>query len=188
MSAKRLCFRLAPWVLVCLALFVLVAAFWPSGQPSYDGQPLSYWFRRLPLVTGEPNVGYKVSYASGPPPGLADSRAALAAVQAMGTNSLPFLIRKLQGRPPPRPVRLIQRYAGGWPVIRTLWPPPDGLKEREQAVAGLLVLCPVPDEAERKLRAMSLDFNSNYWYAAQYVLKAQKDPRVIRDALSAYKQ
>ena len=106
----------------------------------------------------------------------------------MGTNSLPFLIRKLQGRPPPRPVRLIQRYAGGWPVIRTLWPPPDGLKEREQAVAGLLVLCPVPDEAERKLRAMSLDFNSNYWYAAQYVLKAQKDPRVIRDALSAYKQ
>ena len=148
------------------------------------------------MIYGDPGAGtvaykYSLSLPITPPvpgTGIADFRGALAAIRSIGTNGLPFLIRKLQARPPPRLIRLIQRYAGNWPVIRSLFPPRDQAKEQGQAVAGLLVLCPLPPDVERKLRAMSLDFYSNYWYQAFYVLKAQKDPRVIREALSAYEQ
>ena len=54
-------------------------------------------------------------------------------------------------------------------------------------MAGLLVLCPLPPDAEQKLRSLSLDFRGSCWYQAYYVLKANKDPAMVRDALSAYK-
>ena len=120
--------------------------------------------------------------------GKPDYPGALAAIRTIGTNALPCLIRKLQARPPPRVIRLIQRYAGSWPVIRTIFPPRDQAKEQGQAVAGLLVLCPLPPEAEQKLRILSVDFRGPCWYQAYYVLKANKDPAMVRDALRGYEQ
>ena len=122
-----------------------------------------------------------------PTTGITDYPGALAAIRAIGTNGLPFLVRKLQGRPPPRLIWLMQRYAGTWPGIRRIFPPQDPAKEQGQAVAGLLVLCPLPPDAEQKLRSLSVDFRSSCWYQAYYVVKANKDPGMVRDALSAYK-
>jgi hypothetical protein len=104
----------------------------------------------------------------------------------MGTNGLPFLISKLQGRPPPRLIKLIQRYAGDWPVIRTLVPVRNAGREQGQALAGLLVLCPLPPDAETKVRALALDFYGSSWFAAGYVLKANRDPRIAQQALKPY--
>jgi hypothetical protein len=167
------------WVTLCLAVSILLTAFWLLRQPAYDGRPVSYWFKQLPVI-----------YPITPAPratGIADYPRALAAIRAIGTNSLPFLISKLQARPPPRLIRLIRSYAGSWPVIRTLFPPQDQAKERGQAVAGLLLLCPLPPEAEQKLRILSVDFRGPCWFQAYYVLKANKDPAMVRDELSPYK-
>ena len=58
---KPLALRVAIWAGACLAVAVLVAAFWPSIQPTYyQGHSLAYWFKRLPWVNTSPNVGVGV--------------------------------------------------------------------------------------------------------------------------------
>src|ERR1039458_1584213 len=117
--AKPLGFLVAAVVLACLAVAVLVAVFWPARQPAYSGHPLSYWFKRLPELSGNLNAEFseKVSMVSSF--GIPDTRAALTAIHNIGTNGLPFLIRKLDRSLPPRLIRLLHRYAANWPVIRS---------------------------------------------------------------------
>ena len=206
-SAKHVGFLAAAWATAALAVAIILAAMWPARQPAFAGRPVSYWFGRLPVIYGDPSAGKRMIYpdrGSGqetityayagyrvaptvPATGVADYPGALAAIRAMGTNGLPFLLHKLEGRPPSRVTRLIQRYAGSWPVIRTLFRPQDRVKEQGQAVAGLLVLCPLPSDAQLKLRSLSVDFRGSCWYQAGYVLKANRDPPMVRDALSAYR-
>jgi hypothetical protein len=187
-SAKHLGILVAPWVADCLVVSITASALWMSSEPGYNGRSLSYWFQRLPVLSGSDiNAGYVTTYSPVSSAGLGDCRAALAAIRAIGTNSLPFLIRKLRGRPPPRLTKLIQRHAGNWPVIRTVFPARDLAKEQGQAVAGLLVLCPLPAQAEERGRVLALDFYGPAWYRAGYVLKANKDPAIARYALSPYK-
>jgi hypothetical protein len=192
--AKHLAFLTAAWVWAIAAVSVLVAAFWPS-KPAYSGHPLSYWFKRLPVLSsdysGNSAVSYSLKVSAVPSPSTADCSTALTAIRNIGTNGLPFLLRKLDRRPPPpRLIRLLYRYTANWPIIwRTFTPPrtpSQESQERGQAVAGLLVLCPLPPDAEQKVRALALEFDGPTWYQAGYVLKANKDPRIVRDALSAY--
>jgi hypothetical protein len=61
-------------------------------------------------------------------------------------------------------------------------------EERAQAVAGLLVLCPLPPDAQQKVRILALDFDGPAWFQAGYVLKANRNPAIVRDALSTYKE
>jgi hypothetical protein len=204
-SAKHIGFLIAA-ATACLAVSILVAACWLLRQPRFDGRPVSYWFKQLPVIYGDPSAGkpmiypergtgretivYSMKYYATPAvptPGVTDYPGALAAIRAIGPNGLPFLVRKLEGRPPPRLIKLMQRYAGTWPIIGTILPPQDLAKEQGQAVAGLLALCPLPPDAEQKLRNLSLDFRSSCWYQAFYVVKANKDPAMVRDALSPYK-
>lgn len=205
-SAKRIGFLIAACATACLVVSIVVAAVWPLRQAAYDGHLVSYWFKQLPVIYGDPSAGKRmiypdrgrgqetIVYAAGyritptaPATGMTNYPGALAAIRAIGTNGLPYLFHKLQGRPSPRLIRLIQRYAGTWPVIQTLFPPQDQAKEQGQAVAGLLVLCPLPPDAEQKLRSLSIDFRGSCWYQADYVLKANRDPAMVRDALSAYR-
>jgi hypothetical protein len=182
-------FLMAAWVTLCLAVSILLAALWLLRQPAYDGRPVSYWFKQLPVIyhiTPTPNTPAPTTPAPRAT-GIADYPGALAAIRAIGTNSLPLLISKLQARAPPRLIRLIRSYAGNWPVIRTLFPPQDQANEQWQAVAGLLVLCPLPPQAEQKLRILSVDLRGPCWFQAYYVLKANNDPAMVRDILSPYK-
>ena len=193
--AKHLAFLTTAWVLAVAALSILVAAFWPSGQPGYGGQPLSYWFKRLPELSGnlDVKVTYSLKFPAVPSGGNSECGAALTAIRNIGTNGLPFLIRKLGRSPPtPRLIRLLHRYAANWPIIWRVFTKPrtpvQESEERAQAVAGLLVLCPLPPDAEQKVRILALDFDGPAWFQAGYVLKANRNPAIVRDALSTYKE
>lgn len=183
-SGKPLGLLIGSWAVAVVAMCVVVAALWISREPTYSDRSLSYWFQRLPVLSGKEGVvGFVPTVAS---PSIAENRAALAAIRAIGTNGLPFLISKLQGRPPPRLITLIQRYAGDWPVISTFLPVRDVRREQGQALAGLLMLCALPPDAEKRVRVMALNFNGHSWFAAGYVLKANRDPQVVREALKPY--
>jgi len=214
--AKPLGFRVAAIVWACLALAVLVVAFWPVRQPTYNGRPLAFWFKRLPEMHGlrtfgvdpeavpssklsynQPSTSSTVSYhfplnrslsatstSSGTSNSVQDYRTALKAIRVMGTNALPFLIRKLERRPPLRRLQKLRYYTAQWPAMDALLWSTD--TERAQAVTGLLVLCPLPPDTLQKLRTLSLDFYGPAWSQAGDVLKANKDPRLVRDALSPY--
>jgi len=182
-TAKPLYF----WGAVCFPVVAFfVVALWPSKQPSYSGHALDAWFKRLPWVNPVPNALYvpgqvypKTSAA------VADCRAALAAIQGMGTNAAPFLIARLGGRRAVSPMleRLLYRYAGNWPVVRKYFGPAARMKEEGQALAGLLALCPLPPDLEQRLRLLSLEFNRAAYDGARYVLKANNDPEFRRHAL-----
>jgi len=180
-SGKHLGLLIGSLAAAVVVMCVVVAALWMSREPTYSGRSLSYWFRRLPVLSGKEGVVGVVRPVSSP--SVAENRAALAAIRAIGTNGLPFLISKLQGRPPPRLITLIQRYAGDWPVISTFLPVRDVQREQGQAMAGLLTLCPLPPDAEKRVRVMALNFNGHSWFAAGYVLKANSDPQIVPQAL-----
>ena len=181
---KALAFRTAVWAGACLAAAVLVAAFWPSKRPTdYNGHSLAYWFKRLPWVNTSPNHGFAGPFYPMTSADVADRRAALAAIRAIGTNGLPFLIGKLEGRPRRSWLTdLLDRYANNWPLLRKLFPQSARMKAGGQAIAGLLALCPLPPDVEQRFRLWSLEFNRPGWSEAYYVLKASKDPKIVHDA------
>lgn len=182
-SGKHLGVRLAAFGAVCVVVSILVAAFWPPREPAYNGHSLSYWFQRLPVLSGQPNVGFAGIYE--PPQGaaLAECRTALKAIKAMGTNTLPYLNRRLQAPAPSWPIGLLYHHAGNWPVVGNVLARRDPLKQHGRALAGLLVLCPLPPDAERKVRDLSLDFKAPTWRLALVIVKAQNDPRIAEDNL-----
>ena len=191
----RISKRLGLPVAACLVIAAVAVALWRSRWPAYEGQSLPIWFEQLPLVTvNDPHatIVYKAVIYSGSRgasrPGGRDGRKALTAIRAIGTNGLPFLIEKLERRPPrSRFAKLAQRYAGGLPLTQTLFPSVlQTDMERGQAVTGLLALCPLPLDAVEKLRALSLDFNGPAWSVAGDVLRANGNPKILQDALKPY--
>jgi len=200
--------RLGLIAVACLVVGALISALRPAKQPSYDGEPLAFWFKRLPQVhyirtfAADPNapLSGKVSYAQPSSAAMIsygvmlsatttasstqDYPTALKAIRVMGTNALPFLLRKLEQRPPSSRLAWLRRSAAKWSVTAGLFP--DVGAERAQAVTGLLVLCPLPPEVLQKLRTLSLDFDGPAWSQAGDVLKASEDPGLVRNALSRY--
>ncbi|HUC85883.1 MAG TPA: hypothetical protein VL970_11875, partial [Candidatus Acidoferrales bacterium] len=73
-----------------VAVSVFVAALCFSPEATYNGHAVSYWFKRLPVLSGRPDVGITGVYA--PPQGaaLTECRTALKAVKALGTNAMPY--------------------------------------------------------------------------------------------------
>jgi hypothetical protein len=194
--------RVGLLVAACLLSAALWAARWSSRIPSYGGQPLSFWLNQLPIVSVEGpsgstlsrvNVVYSNPFfggASGAGTSRAeDHRKALTAIRAIGTNGFAFLIQKLEQRPPrSRFSKLAQRYAANLSLTQKFFPSAQQVeKERRQAVTGLLALCPLPPDAVERLRALSLDFQGPAWSLAGDVLRANENPRVLRDALKENK-
>jgi hypothetical protein len=68
--------------LTIVASFIFVLALWPSDEPGYKGQPLSYWIS-LYLSPNFPNETF-VEPAAAP---------AEEAIHHIGTNAIPFLLR-----------------------------------------------------------------------------------------------
>jgi hypothetical protein len=198
----------------CVVVIALVSGVRPSNLQSYNGEPLTFWFKRLPEVhvirtfAADPqaSLSFKLSYdlpsasttvssggrvmlpATSISPGTSNSaqdyRTSLKAIRVMGTNALPFLIRKFEQRPPSRAMAKLRYYAAKWHAVGALFPSTDA--ERAQAVTGLLVLCPLPPDTLQKLRTLSLDFAGPAWSQAGDLLKASEDPRLVRNALSPY--
>ena len=187
--------RLGLLVAAGLVSAALAAALWRSRWPAYGGKPLPFWFKQLPILSvNEPSarITYQLPVYKGslgvPGPSVRDYRKAVSAIRAIGTNSLPFLIHKLERHPiRSRPAKLAQRYAGNLPLIGEFFPSERRMAiEQAQAVAGLIALCPLPPDTVLKLQTLSLDFKGETWSMAGDVLRANDDPGVLRDALSLY--
>jgi hypothetical protein len=72
-------------------------------------------------------------------------------------------------------------------VIREVFPNPKQVSvEREQAVTGLLVLCPLPEGTMRELLKLAQDLKGPTWGLADDVLRANVDPEVVRFTLKPY--
>jgi hypothetical protein len=194
---RRTLKRLGLLAAVCLLVGVLAALLLRPGLPSYNGQSLAFWFKNLPNVSvpaPETLVTYKLSVFGGPlgppEPGEKNAREALVAIRAMGTNALPFLISKLK-RPDPHPAfdNLVRSYSGKLPVIQRLLPTTHQVfVERQQAVTGLVALCPLPSDTVLELRKLSLDFQGPNWSLAGDILRANDNPRLCDAALRSYFQ
>jgi hypothetical protein len=178
----------------CLAAgFLGVRLSRPAKEPVYDGRPLSFWLHQLPITMIQPGGGTPAPSTGlvGPFVMTAQSMkalghiyggtrvepsASLSAIQRLGTNAVPLVIRKLSSR------RLdwfghlcaLASHVG----IKRTFLFTDSEIERGQATTALLVLSPLPDYAIDELRRMSTDTNSTSGASAAYILKAQTEWRM----------
>lgn len=170
-------------VFVALGVLTVVLAVWlraSTHQPTHKGHSLGYWFHRLPLVfayplPGNPGPNYAMAHREqaadrlGRTYGASKPTAAqaLRAVQAIGTNALPFLIQKL-GRRESKSQEWIQASAFKCGIKARLF---DNVSlQREQAVTALIVLMPLPSHSVRQLETLSTNADNNIKSAAQCVL------------------
>jgi hypothetical protein len=172
-------------LLISLAMAVVVAAvvarFWQFPMaPKYQGKSLAYWVNELPLTgpmfpANRPTFPAKpfrqveshfvaalmmndrgtnfdgTTYGS-----IAETpNASLKAVLALGTNAIPFLLRRLEQ--PNRRSWIFQRWiqivASRIGIKRRLFHV-DGF-EKEQAITGLLALSPLSADAVRQIEYLS---------------------------------
>ena len=122
---------------ILLALLLVLAAavvfaFWPRGpkQPVYQGKKLRDWIEAYATpLKGHP--GY-------PPPEMVQRReAAQRAIEAIGTNALPWLMHELS-RPESKWAAAFNRWAAGHPSIH--WRLRDQNSRRAICVLGLFLL------------------------------------------------
>lgn len=172
----------------------------PSVTVPYSGYSpgsisATYWLTNLPNAT-VPVRGTSTSYKSsmfdrriGPAePSEENSRKALAAIRAMGTNALPFLMNRLQrGNPPLAFDDLVRRYSGKLPIIRRVLPTRyQVFVEQRQAFTGLVALCPLPPNTVVQLRKMNINFQDPNWPLAGDILRAHDNPELRDEALDSY--
>ncbi len=177
---------LAAMAVLGLTAWGIVRAVWPS-LPSYNGQSISVWFQKLPLIKPSPYIpvygqtgGYvsynldrylsigrvdQYTYFGRKYGSTNESLQAMAAVQSMGTNGLPFLMKKFRQQDS----RLV------WWAEHHLWK--VGLTrsllrshnvEREQALTALLILSPLPPAHVQELKRMRDDSDQRISAAASF--------------------
>lgn len=176
-------------VVAGLVLLTGLALIWRERiavEHTFEGQPLDYWFRRLPLtVVRTRTVAYAGSItADGQQYGgtASETRRALEALEAIGTNSTAFLLQKLQARDSALE-RKITRLAArvGIPLTRFR----NAELERFQAVTGLIRLPDLPPYAEGSLIRLSTNHHPEIMRAARHVLTVRQGTLPGIDSLHA---
>src|ERR1051325_6750783 len=87
-------------------LLLVIGIFWfNSRQVRYKDQPIAYWFEGLPRSSVYPGTADSLNFRNQvhwrPSTNYFDSPAeSLRAIQAIGMQEFPFLIRKLKGEQP----------------------------------------------------------------------------------------
>ena len=163
--------------LACLTALVAIVSLWSKAkEPRYGGHRLSYWLHQLPAtfcyrgsMTGNACLGvdrwgrtFRVEREK--------AYVSVAAIRAIGTNGLPFLIRKLGSRRLPLILRL-EDWAFGRGIGLPFLADPD--MERAQAVTGLLALGPMPAGALDQLQKLRSDSRGRILDSVGWVLAAQ---------------
>ena len=180
-------------VAICLGLGVLAAVLFSRRLPYYRGQSLEFWFHNLPSVTipapGATRIYKNAVFPATWPqePSEKNAREALQAVRAVGTNALPFLMRKLKGRDPRAAFGgTLGSHLKKLPDIPWLLPAPQRVSvERQQAVTGLLALCPLPPDAVRKLRKITDDLRNPNCATGYDILRANDNPKLRDEVLNS---
>ena len=171
----------------CLPIALAVIGLCTSPRlPAYNGHAISYWFRKLPItvVSARTVATAEAIEAGGRKYGYQHEKpeATLAAIQGIGTNGLPFIIRKL-GRRETALAKQIEAWLFKCGVKRSLFP--NAEVERCQAVTALLALGSLPPEATVQLRKLSGSGTNSISLAATYVLAAQTN-EVLRSVLARF--
>jgi len=124
--------------LLAMASVALIMILSTPREPSWDGQPLSYWLQ--------------IGYGSGMTHGETDREDADAAVRHIGVAALPFLVRELGAKYSHARWRLVQLLQKQ-PIISVSYRYPD--ERRARAVGALQALggvaAPVLPEIRRYL-------------------------------------
>jgi hypothetical protein len=157
-----------------LALLVILLALglWKPSEPCYREKPLSYWLQEAPMLvqrgdhivlleSHEDRFGRRYGACKEFP-----SRA-VAAIQAIGTNGLPFILHRLARSDLPMQAEL-EQY-----VLRLGFdmPPWDNrAMQRAQAVAALVLLSPLPASASNSVLRLARSRHQQISAAAKLVL------------------
>ena len=167
--------------LALLALSLLVWRIWPTPQPYYNGKPLSYWFKhlpqsyfvRVPLFHNTATNIYRNTITNQFDP----ETQAIAAIQSMGTNSLPFLFSKLV-RQRSQAWKLTGKIAINCGIGRLFVSHfPDLKAEKAQAMTGLLALMLLPQGFASQLQTLSTNSDEQIAIPASWLLEINADPR-----------
>lgn len=144
-----------------IALVVcLLSVFFRSAEPSYQGKSLSRWLDELPdLVHSEFDADAQIP--------------ARDALHHMGTNTLPFLLKRIQARNSPLKIKLIE-WAERYDVSALRLKRAEFL--REEAAIGLRLLGPKAIPAVPALVKLLRDTNTSPF--AAYAL-AGIDPKAV---------
>jgi hypothetical protein len=196
------------WLIGALTLLVLsflVWRIWPTPQPYYNGKPLSYWLKQLPLVqkvyalsgsnsesraflelgnspfaigsTGTNFYAYSFGYPPfSSPQEVSKALEANRAIRGMGTNALPFLLSKLV-RQRSHTWELMGKVATKCGMGRFFVSVfPDPAIGRRQATFALS-LVPLPREAVSQLQTLTNNAQANVDLidCAMWVLKRNAD-------------
>jgi hypothetical protein len=158
----------------CLAIAVLVSVLcFGSKPPLYSGHPLGYWFNELPMTfVSAGTVGSAEQMDEGGRKYGSQREkhgVSLAAIRNIGTQGLPYLIRKLERRETPIE-HWAQTCAFKCGAKRLLFPNRE--VQRAQAVTALLALSPLPPDAISKLRFLSKNSTNSVGLSAAYLLRA----------------
>ena len=170
------------WIFSCIVVLVAIFAatylvlIRSNPKPlTYQGKPIECWFAQLPVTPIPPpeavfgNIrGFIKSTGQqyGSTDLLADS--GIAAIEALGTNALPFLLARLQATDSvsERAVTKVATNAGV-----SYLPFRNADLERLQAVTGLIRLKTLTPEAQLLITSLQTHANPGIASAAAYILK-----------------
>ena len=166
----------------------------PSHPPSFHGRSIESWFEQLPLLW-LPNGGIvPVSIATGRfrirlewekdgrkyGNSKRNPNESLAAIRAIGTNGLPFIMRKFVRRES-RLQRWIDTSASKCGLRRSLFK--DANVERAQAVTALIVLRPLPPQVISELKVLSSKKDVTISPPANFVLKVNEGQFILAERI-----
>jgi hypothetical protein len=162
------------------------------NEVGYRGCSLGYWFHELPLTFVFPGRANCITKDNFTQPGLLggpygsqwiEPRDSISAVREIGTNGLPFLIRKLS-RHNSSITAHVAAFALKWGIRRPLLT--NASMERAQAVTALVALSPLPDTAVEELRNMIRNKGINASLEVTFVVEAQTNTALMRAFRSGF--
>jgi hypothetical protein len=170
------------WVSSAIVVIAAVV-FWPRSQgPVYSGKRLTYWLDRLPMTDPHndnlrfppPNRFRTLEETNGREGLDAMSEEALQVVRSVGTNALPFLVKRLRGAVAPQVLYLRTRAL----ELRLISPKQMGIispasaePRRYQALTGIIELREQAALAVPDLQRMLRDSNPKVRETALCALK-----------------
>jgi hypothetical protein len=128
--------RVTWWLALLVFLTVVVVLFLRvESQPSYNGRSLDSWLRDYgPNPIGNGLIHQHFSA----PPRTTNGKSTPLAIQAIGTNAIPYLLNAIQRKDDPPWMVSINRYLAKWKLTKLA--PLDAQSRREQAALGLFAL------------------------------------------------
>lgn len=175
--------KLALALVVIVVLAVVAVPLTRRPVPTYQGQPIDYFFERLNVSLFSGSAGYSMLKKQLAQPKQQTRREPIndrEVFTAFGTNAVPFLMMKLKGQDRSLE-KLTARLLHKVGVKRQVFA--DAQMERGRAVTGLILLPHLPPDVEQNLVTLSTNSNRELAAAARYVREKREEKQERRVAL-----